>query len=347
MSALITSFDQLSEYLRTRYHSTKISTQLPFSQHPFPLKIPTFYADLIDWQNLGDPLMNMVLPTEHELHQEAYEVADPIGDLDHEAVPGLIHRYPDRCLLLFTTYCAVHCRFCFRREVVGDVRPVQIQAVHNYLQKHTEVREIIFSGGDPFTFPVGFLEAMGTLFADLHHIKVWRFHTRVPAVDPQAVSAEWLQALEKIPVQQKIVVVHINHSREITPELAGLVRALQKQGVMVLSQSVLLKGVNDSVRELKNLFLGLVEIGIKPYYLHHLDKAFGTSHFRLSISEGKHLFQALRGNMSTTAMPEYVVELPDGLGKMPVMWLKEKSPGVYEVKNFEGNLIEYVDPNAT
>ncbi|MDQ3009067.1 MAG: KamA family radical SAM protein [bacterium] len=309
------------------------------------LRIPTAYADLINWTDINDPLRKIVVPSEAEMTIQPYEVLDPIGDAAREVVPGLIHRYPDRVLLLLTSYCLVHCRFCFRKEVVGKVRPVAFTAMRQYLTQHTEVRELIFSGGDPFTFPVGFLESMIEHFSSLKHVTTWRFHTRIPAVDPQAVTEEFLHILgsiEKMGIKV-IVVIHIDHPRELTSNVQSLITKLREQRILVLSQTVLLREVNDSAETLLDLFRKLTLSGVMPYYLHHLDQAPGTHHFRVSIEQGKRLFQSLRGQTAGYALPEYVLDLPGGQGKVPVMWLKKIGESQYQVTNFEGKTITYHD----
>lgn len=349
----IRSAAELDEYLREQgisWDDAHLPQRELFNEH-FPIRISKYYAGLIHWRDEHDPLRLMMVPDTRELQPKEYELGDPIGDHDREAVPGLIHRYPDRCLLLLTSYCLVHCRFCFRREVVGKVRPVQFQRIGAYLREHTEVSEIIFSGGDPLTFPVGFLSSMVQEFSNIDHIKLWRFHSRVPAVDPGAVSADWIAQLRTLNVKmgkQVIVVIHIDHPREITPEFVKLVRELRSAGCMLLSQTVLLKHVNSDRVTLHQLFRGLLNIGVKPYYLHHLDQVYGSHHFRVSIEAGKKLVRSLRGHLSGAALPEYVLDLPGGFGKVPVMWLEHAGKDrdgkqCYEATTFEGHRVRYVD----
>ena len=313
----------------------------------FSLLLPRFYADLIDWKNSLDPLRRMVIPEESEQKTEKYELIDPIGDHTHEPVPGLIHRYPDRCLLLLTTHCSVHCRFCFRRDVIGTPLPMDIEGIEKYLQTHEEIHEVIFTGGDPATLPPAFLRAMTDRLFKIVHIDTYRFHTRSLVVNPHCVGDEWFAQLGRLQGKKKIVVLHVNHPREVTPELRQLVHTLRDMNVRVLSQSVLLKGINDSAEILRELFITLSAADILPYYLHHLDKARGTHHFRLSIEQGKKLFSAVRGTISGHSLPEYVVDLPGGDGKVPVMWLRRHQVGVYEVENYEGKTIQYIDPVET
>ncbi len=371
MQTYISSLEELKSYLNTRYgvenqspttyissaaHLTKQNT-LPFPESlltedetggvvGFPLRIPYYYADLIDWKNPRDPLRLIAMPQKAEENIQPYELTDPIGDHEKEAVPGLIHRYPDRCLLLLTSHCKIHCRFCFRREVVGKVRPVNFAAIKEYLLAHPEIREVIFSGGDPGTFPAAFLDNIRRQLSGVMHIERWRFHTRVPAVDPQSITAQWLSVVEKF-IGKKIIVIHTDHPNELTKEVASLVAQLLQKNILVLSQSVLLKGVNADVETLKNFFTQLVAVGIKPYYLHHLDQAHGTSHFRISIVEGKNIFTSLRGNLSSVCMPEYVLDLPGGYGKVPIMWLEQISPQQYKARTFEGKEVLYTDQGVT
>jgi lysine 2,3-aminomutase len=344
MQTAITSLPELQEYLAIRYpqHSNLLTDSETNGSRGFPIRIPQHYADLIDWQNPQDPLRIMVLPTIAEENIDINELSDPIGDEAHEAVPGLIHRYPDRCLLLLTSHCRVHCRFCFRREVVGKVRPVNFAGIRDYLAAHPEIHEVIFSGGDPGTFPPAFLDNIRRQLAGLSHITRWRFHTRVPAVDPEYITDEWLYVAEQF-VGKKIVVIHINHPRELSEKVQKLVTALLNRNFLVLSQSVLLKTVNADVETLTQLFTKLVAAGVKPYYLHHLDLAKGTSHFRTSIEVGIQLFRQLRGNLSSVCMPEYVLDLPGGFGKVPVLWLEKMGEREYKAKTFEGKEVVYQD----
>ncbi len=358
MKTWISSLEELEQYWRLRYGDTGV-TRTTDSQNNFnflnssetsgianfPLRIPYYYADLIDWKNPQDPLRLIAMPQVQESNRKVYELSDPIGDHDREVVPGLIHRYPDRCLLFLTSHCKIHCRFCFRREVVGKVRPVNFIAIKKYLAAHPEIQEVIFSGGDPGTFPVAFLDNIRRQLAGITHITRWRFHTRVPAVDPDSMTSEWLDVV-KMFVGTKIIVIHINHPNEITPAVTRLVAKMLERKVLVLSQSVLLKNVNSSVETLKIFFTQLLEAGIKPYYLHHLDLAEGTSHFRISIEEGKNIFKALRGTLSSICMPEYVLDLPGGFGKVPVMWLEQVGEKEYKAKTFEGKEVLYKDHSS-
>lgn len=341
---MIRTLEQLTEYLRSQ-QLTLADCKLEYLQTlsaSFPIRLSTHYARLINWKNEADPLRKMVIPQVEESNVYDYELSDPIGDHTFEAVPGLVHRYPDRCLLLLTTHCLVHCRYCFRREVVGEVRPVDFKQIVKYLKQHTEIKEIIFSGGDPGTFPPGFMKTLFRYFDQIDHITTYRFHSRVPIADPVSMTDEWIGVLGQTP-KKVVMVIHANHAQEISAETARLCQRLLQQGIMLLSQSVLLKKINNSQQTLTDLFRKLVEVGIKPYYLHHPDLVKGTHHFRVSIAEGKQLFTSLRGSLSSVCMPEYVLDLPSGKGKVPVMWLTQIAPNIYQARTFTGNVVEYTD----
>ena len=345
MPGTIRSIEELSDYLAEK-NINPAETQLDWLwQNPsrFPMRLPVFYANLINWYDPNDPLRKMVIPDPAEDAVQEYELTDPIGDHDCEVVPGLIHRYQNRCLLLLTTYCLVHCRFCFRQEVVGKVRPVQMQKILQYLREHTEIEELIFSGGDPGTFPIGFLEGLGNTFRNLPHIQKWRFHTRIPAVDPTALSDEWIETFVKLPGPQKIIAIHINHPREVTAEFKTLCQKLIQNNILLLSQTVLLKGINDNTETLKDLYEKLNLVGIKPYYLHHLDQVVTSDHFRISIAKGTQIYNALCKQLTTVLPPKYMLDLPGGFGKVTVKSLKQIDKKTYEARTFSGQVRVYVD----
>jgi lysine 2,3-aminomutase len=237
-------------------------------------------------------------------------------------VPGLVHRYPDRVLLKLTHACPVYCRFCFRREVVGPGGPSPLSgealdAALTYVASHPAIWEVILTGGDPFMLSPRRIEDVTRRLAAIEHVKVLRWHTRVPAVDPDRVTPELVGALNA-GTRAVYVVLHSNHPRELTEKARVACARIIDAGVPMLSQTVLLKGVNDSADVLAQLMRAFVELRIKPYYLHHLDAAPGTSHFRTSIAEGQALMRALRGRISGIAQPTYVLDIPGGHGKVPV-----------------------------
>ncbi|NHB77338.1 lysine-2,3-aminomutase-like protein [Rhodobacter calidifons] len=247
------------------------------------------------------------------------ELADPIGDASHAPVPGLTHRYADRAILHVTKACEVYCRFCFRRETVGEagqLAEAEFAAVLDYLAATPAVREVIFTGGDPLVLSARRLGAMLDRLEALGTLEVVRFHTRVPVVAPDRVSAGLVAALDRaLPVW---MVIHVNHPDEITPAAAEALRRLNRAGVPLLSQTVLLRGVNADADTLEALFRKLIRHRVKPYYLHHPDLAKGTGHFRVTLAEGQRVMAALRGRLSGIAQPLYVLDIPGGHGKVPV-----------------------------
>jgi lysine 2,3-aminomutase len=279
-------------------------------------------AALIDPANESDPIARQFIPSEAELLEAPGETADPIGDETHSPVEGIVHRYPDRVLLKPTHTCAVYCRFCFRREVVGpeglaNLTPAQLDAAFAYIAGHPEIWEVIVTGGDPLVLSPRRVRDLGERLAQIDHVKVARFHTRVPAVDPDAVTDEMVAAL-KVPGKTVYVALHANHARELTPAARAACARIIDAGIPMLSQTVLLKGVNDDPETLGGLMRAFVETRIRPYYLHHGDHAPGTGHLRTTVDEGRALMRAIRGRFSGLCQPTYVLDIPDGHGKVPI-----------------------------
>lgn len=338
----IFSIPELIKYLSDSGRlSKKLASELgTLENQKFFLMIPKYYIDLIDWTNSEDPLRKMVLFSNLESHIREYETEDPIGDMVRTKVPGIIHRYPDRCLLLLTNACAVHCRFCFRKGLLKNSVYSLSQSIE-YIRSHEELWEVILSGGDPFTMTDAFLSHVLKKLRAIPHVKMIRFHTRTPVVYPKRVSGTLVTLIGSAkPVS---VVVHINHPKEITPQFISGIQMLKNAGIMLLSQTVLLKGVNTNKEILTTLFRRLFEIGVKPYYLHHLDKALGTHHFRISVEDGKRLFRSMRGNVSGVCLPEYVIDIPGGFGKIPVFWLVHAGAHTYDALSFDNTSIRYTD----
>ncbi len=277
-------------------------------------------AALIDNQDPADPIARQFVPDARELDIAPEERADPIGDGAHSPLRGIVHRYPDRVLLTPVFVCPVYCRFCFRREAVGpNTRPltaVETAAALDYIGAHAGISEVILSGGDPLMLAPAKLGRLLRDLAAIPHVALLRIHTRRPVAEPGAVTRDLLRALD-LP-KPVYMVLHCNHPREVTAALAAAVRRLLKAGVSVLSQSVLLRGVNDDADTLEALCRALLAARIKPYYLHHPDLAPGTAHFRLTLDEGRTLMRALRRRLSGLAQPIYVLDLPGGHGKVPV-----------------------------
>ncbi|MGY0236762.1 lysine-2,3-aminomutase-like protein [Longispora urticae] len=269
---------------------------------------------------MDDPVARQFVPTSGELHATPEERADPIGDDPFTPVKGITHRYPDRVLLKPVLVCPVYCRFCFRREVVGPgdsmLGAEHLAAALDYIREHPEVWEVILTGGDPLIMSAARLRPILEALDAIEHVRVIRFHTRVPVVDPKKVTDELVAALTlDTPVW---VVVHTNHSQEIGDDAQVALRRLVRAGIPLVSQTVLLKGVNDTPEALEDLFRTLIVNRVKPYYLHHGDLAMGTSHFRTTIGEGQELMRRLRGRVSGMCQPTYVLDIPGGHGKVPI-----------------------------
>jgi len=278
-------------------------------------------AALIDRADPNDPIARQFVPDIAELTTAPGERADPIGDDAHSPVEGIVHRYPDRVLLKLVNVCAVYCRFCFRREMVGPgkqmLSPQRLDAALAYVRAHPEIWEVIFTGGDPLMLSARRLGDVIRRSGAIGHVKVVRLHTRLPVVSPGKVTAALVSAL-KAPGVTTYVALHANHARELTPAVRAACARIVDAGIPVVSQSVLLRGVNDDAQTLEALMRAFVECRIKPYYLHHADLAPGTSHFRTTIEEGQALMRALRGRVSGLAQPTYVLDIPGGYGKVPV-----------------------------
>jgi lysine 2,3-aminomutase len=266
-----------------------------------------------------DPIALQFQPDPRELLTAPDERADPIGDAAHSPVEGIVHRYRDRCLLKVVSACAVYCRFCFRREMVGPGRakplsPKALDRAIDYIDQHTELWEIILTGGDPFVLSPRRARTLTQRLSAIPHVRVLRWHTRIPIVDPARVSEEFADSLCTDDATT-YVVVHANHPRELTCESKAALKRLAERSIPLLSQSVLLKGVNDDPGTLEALMRALVEARVKPYYLHHLDPAPGTSHFRIPIERGQAIVQAMRERASGLCQPAYVLDIPGGHGK--------------------------------
>ncbi len=259
----------------------------------YAVAISPAMAALIDPNDPADPIARQFVPSEAELATTPEERPDPIGDLAHSPVEGIVHRYPDRVLLKAVHVCPVYCRFCFRREMVGPqglgtLSPDAMDAAFAYIARHREIWEVILTGGDPLVLSPRRLDEIMRRLAAIDHVKIVRFHTRVPVVDPDHVDAALISAL-KASGKTTYVALHANHPRELTTDARAACARLVDAGIVMVSQSVLLRGVNDDAEVLADFMRAFVETRIKPYYLHHPDLAPGTAHFRLSIAEGQAL----------------------------------------------------------
>jgi lysine 2,3-aminomutase len=313
----------------------------------YAVAITPAMAALIDRVDPFDPIARQFLPDASELVVTPEERADPIGDEAHSPVEGIVHRYPDRVLLKAVHVCPVYCRFCFRREMVGPqglgtLDAGALDAAFDYIRSHPEIWEVILTGGDPLILSPRRLQEILERLSGIEHVRIVRFHTRVPVVDPQKIDVALIRAL-KASGKTVYVALHANHPRELTSEARSACARLVDAGIVMLSQSVLLKSVNDDPEVLAALMRGFVETRIKPYYLHHPDLAPGTSHFRLTIAEGQALVAGLRGRISGLCQPTYILDIPGGHGKAVIgaSAIQATGEGCYSISDYQGGMHVY------
>jgi len=305
-------------------------------------------ASLIGTGDPADPIARQFVPDGRELVRDPAETEDPIGDDAKSPVKGLVHRYPDRVLIKLVAVCAVYCRFCFRRERIGpgsaSLSDAEFFAALDYVRARPAIWEVILTGGDPMTLSPRRVAATTRAIAAIDHVKILRWHTRLPVAAPERVTPALACALDARG-KSVVVAVHANHPRELSREARAACRRLADQGIMLISQSVLLKGVNDDDATLEALMRAFVEAGIKPYYLHHGDLAPGTAHWRVSIAEGEALMRRLGARLSGLAMPTYVLDIPGGHGKVPIgpQSIRPDGPGAYVVVDPHGAEHAYLD----
>ncbi|MDE2184636.1 MAG: lysine-2,3-aminomutase-like protein [Alphaproteobacteria bacterium] len=303
-------------------------------------------ARLIDRGDPNDPIARQYIPSEAELRATPEERSDPIGDAAHSPVPGIVHRHADRVLFKLVHNCPVYCRFCFRREMVGPdsesaLLPDVFANAVAYIEGHPEIWEVIVTGGDPFSLSARRIGEVAAHLAAIPHVKIVRWHTRLPVVDPARINDEFVASL-LTPGVTTIVALHANHPRELTAAARAACARLIDAGIPMLSQSVLLKGVNDDVKTLEALMRTFVEARVKPYYLHHADLAPGTSHFRVSIEEGLTLMGALRARLSGLCVPQYVLDIPGGVAKVRLTSTDvEKTATGWRIRDPDGNWHAY------
>lgn len=317
----------------------------------YAIAITPELASLVDPRDPADPIARQFVPTAAELSITTDERGDPIGDDAHAPVAGIVHRYPDRVLLKLASVCPVYCRFCFRRESVGGGGPAMLSADQlaealGYVRATPAIFEVIVTGGDPLVLSPRRLREVSGAIAAIPHVQVLRWHTRVPVVDAARVTPALADAIIARG-KATYLAVHANHPREITEKARGALVRLAEAGVGLVSQTVLLKGVNDDAATLERLFRDLLAAGVKPYYLHHADLAPGTAHLRTSIEQGQAIMAALRGRLSGLALPVYVLDIPGGYGKVPVtppyVGPRDAETGLRELRDPSGRLHLYAE----
>lgn len=336
---------------RSNYVAQKGGCDSAALSRKYAVRITDQIKDTITGDVTNDPVALQYVPQASELKILPQENIDPIGDDAHTPVKGLVHRYPDRVLLKPASVCAVYCRYCFRREKVGPkenkssdvLSDDEIKAALEYIRSDKNIWEVILTGGDPLVLSPRKLSLILDALEDIDHVSVIRIHTRVPVADPKRITDQMIKALQR--TKPVYTVLHINHANEINDAVKNVWQKLHKAGCTLLSQSVLLKGVNNSAAALEDLFRALIKNNVKPYYLHHPDFALGTSHFRLSIKEGQEIVSSLRGRVSGIALPHYMLDIPGGHGKVEInaSTLEQLNDGSYMIEDPQGIRHHYVE----
>ncbi len=312
------------------------------------MSITPHFFNLIDRDDPNCPIRRQVIPRLEEGWNAPEEMADPCGEDSHMPVPGLVHRYPDRVLFLVTDRCASYCRYCTRSRVVSGVGEKQLETqwepAFQYLEKHPEVRDVLLSGGDPLLFSDDRLDKILTRLRSIPHIQFVRIGSRIPIFLPQRITPELCAMLKKH--HPLFVSVHTNHPRELTTEVRDALGRLADAGIPLGNQSVLLRGVNDSVEVQKALIHKLLMCRVRPYYLYQCDLINGSSHLRTAVAEGVNIIEGLRGHTTGYGIPQFVIDGPGGGGKIPINpnYVVEKTDTRITLRNFEGDIFEYPDP---
>lgn len=312
------------------------------------MAITPYYMSLIDPNNPDCPVRKQAIPTGAEVHQADADLLDPLHEDEDSPTPGLTHRYPDRVLFLITDMCSMYCRHCTRRRFAGqkdaETPSDRIQKAIDYIAATPQVRDVVLSGGDALMISDAMLESIIKRLRDIPHVEIIRIGSRTPVVCPQRITDGLVNMLKKYhPIWLN---THFNHPDEITAEATEACAKLANAGVPLGNQSVLLRGVNDTVRIMKDLVRNLVKIRVRPYYIYQCDLSMGLEHFRTPVSKGIEIIENLRGHTSGYAVPTFVVDAPGGGGKIPVMpqYVISQAPGKVVLRNFEGVITTYTEP---
>lgn len=314
----------------------------------FRMAVTPYYASLIDPGDPDDPIRKVCVPSIQETYPCENDMADPLGEVHDSPVPYIVHRYPDRVLLLVTLCCSTYCRYCTRRRVVGEEDRVitehALKTALGYIRSHSEIRDVLISGGDPLVMATEKLEHIISELRKIPHVDIIRIGTRVPVVLPMRITEELLTMLRKY--QPIWINTHFTHPKEITPDSARACTSIVDAGIPLGNQTVLLRGINDSPEILKELFLKLVHLRVRPYYLYQCDLSRGIGHFRTTVDEGIEIMHALTGNISGYAVPKFVIDSPGGGGKVPINYNYVISKDDREVvmENFRGEIYRYPQP---
>jgi lysine 2,3-aminomutase len=342
----ITTYEQLKEILDLIPEEIE---GIKHSKGRLALAVTPYFASLMDPNNPNCPIRRQAIPRIEEWHLSKNDMVDPCGEDKDSPVPGLVHRYPDRVLLLVTDQCAVYCRYCTRRRLVGSnersITQGNFEEVLKYLKNHRKVRDVLLSGGDPLLLENERLEEILSRLRALSHIELLRIGTRAPVTLPQRITGGLVRMLKKY--HPLMISIHFTHPKEITEAVKRACNELADGGIPLGSQTVLLKGINDKPYIMKKLVQELLKIRVRPYYIYQCDLATGTEHFRTSIATGIQIIEKLRGHTTGYAVPMYVVDAPGGGGKIPLQpdYVVSKGRGKIVLRNYEGKIFEYSEPN--
>lgn len=342
----IETLDQLKKYLNlTPDEEEGVKKTLSTLR----MAITPYYLSLIDPDNPHCPIRRQAVPTALETHKAAADLLDPLHEDTDSPVPGLTHRYPDRVLMLITDMCSMYCRHCTRRRFAGqkdDESPSErIEKAIDYIARTPQVRDVLLSGGDALMVSDAKLEYIIKRLREIPHVEIVRIGTRTPVVCPQRITPELVNMLKKYhPIWLN---THFNHPNEVTPESKAACAMLADAGIPLGNQSVLLRGVNDCTNIMMRLVHELVKMRVRPYYIYQCDLSMGLEHFRTTVSKGIEIVEGLRGHTSGYAVPTFVVDAPEGGGKIPVMpqYLISQAPGKVVLRNFEGVITTYTEPH--
>jgi len=342
----ITTFEQLKEIIDLTSEEIE---GIKHSKGRLALAVTPYFASLMDPINSNCPIRRQAIPRMEEFHLSKNDMVDPCGEDKDSPVPGLVHRYPDRVLLLVTDQCAVYCRYCTRRRLVGSheraITQGNFEEVLKYLRSHRKVRDVLLSGGDPLLLENERLEEILSRLRAIPHIELLRIGTRVPVTLPQRITGGLVRMLKKY--HPLMISIHFSHPKEITDQVKRACNDLADGGIPLGSQTVLLKGINDKPYIMKKLVQELLKIRVRPYYIYQCDLAMGTEHFRTSVATGIQIMEKLRGHTTGYAVPTYVVDAPGGGGKIPVepVYVVSRGKGKIVLRNYEGKIFEYPEPN--
>ncbi len=343
----ITTLDELTKLIPIPAAENAVRQEV---LRDFRMGITPYYLSLVDADDPDDPILRQVAPIVEEYVYRAVGEEDPLGEEQHSPVPGITHRYPDRVLMVISNSCAIYCRYCTRKRIMYEdaVPDVEIDRMVAYIARTPSVRDVVVSGGDPLTCSTKKLESILAKLRAIPHLEIIRIGSRVPVSLPQRIDDELCEMLQRY--HPLWINVHFNHARELTPDAARACDKLSRAGIPLNNQSVLLKGVNDSLEAIRALVHGLMRMRVRPYYLYQCDPVRGAEHFRTPIDKGLEIIEGLRGHTSGLAVPTYVIDAPGGGGKIPInpdyLLHHDAGRGKAILRNFQGRVFEYVEPHG-